>query len=95
MNRDLIRDLQLLLGAVNVLSLPEEMLMYEYDGSIEKSLPDAVVFPSTTQHVSTIVKIANKYDVPIVGRGAGTGLSGGAIPRAGDRDVTYRSGRGD
>ena len=83
MNRDLIRELQALLGPANVLSLPEELLMYEYDGSIEKSLPDAVVFPTTTQHVSAIVKIANKYDTPIVGRGAGTGLSGGAIPRAG------------
>ena len=83
MNRELIRELQSLLGAAAVLSLPEELLMYEYDGSIEKSQPDAVVFPSTTQHVSQIVKLANKYDVPIVGRGAGTGLSGGAIPRAG------------
>jgi glycolate oxidase len=83
MNRDFICELQALLGPRNVLSLPEEMLMYEYDGSIEKSLPDAVVFPSTTQQVSSIVRIANKHDVPIVGRGAGTGLSGGAIPRAG------------
>src|SRR5271169_1398462 len=83
MNRDLIRELQSLLGSTAVLSLPEELLMYEYDGSIEKSLPDAVVFPTTTQQVSQIVKIAIKYDVPIVGRGAGTGLSGGAIPRAG------------
>jgi glycolate oxidase len=82
-NRELIRELQSLLGAPAVLSLPEELLMYEYDGSIEKSPPDAVVFPSTTQQVSQIVKLVNKYDVPIVGRGAGTGLSGGAIPRAG------------
>ncbi len=78
MNSDLIRDLQSLLGPASVLSLPEELLMYEYDGSIEKALPDAVVFPSTTQHVSQIVKIANKHDAPIIGRGAGTGLSGGA-----------------
>jgi glycolate oxidase len=83
MNQDLIRELQTLLGPTSVLSLPEELLMYEYDGSIEKAMPDAVVFPSTTQHVSQIVKIANKYDLPIVGRGAGTGLSGGAIARAG------------
>ena len=89
MNSDLIRELKALLGPAAVLSLPEELLMYEYDGSIEKSLPDAVVFPSTTQHVSSIVKIANKYDVPIVGRGAGTGLSGGAIPRAGGLMIVF------
>jgi glycolate oxidase len=89
MNSDLIRELQILLGRASVLSLPEELLMYEYDGSIEKSLPDAVVFPTTTQQVSEIVKLANKHDVPIVGRGAGTGLSGGAIARAGGVMIVF------
>ena len=89
MNSDLIRELQTLLGPASVLSLPEELLMYEYDGSIEKSLPDAVVFPTTTLQVSEIVKLANKYDVPIVGRGAGTGLSGGAIARAGGVMIVF------
>ncbi len=89
MNHELIRQLQALLGPASVLSLPEELLMYEYDGSIEKSLPDAVVFPTTTQQVSEIVKIANKFDVPIVGRGAGTGLSGGAIARAGGLMIVF------
>src|ERR1700739_3511749 len=89
MNPSLIQALQPLLGNPAVLSLPEKLLMYEYDGSIEKSLPDAVVFPSTTQHVSQIVKIANKFDVPIVGRGAGTGLSGGAIARAGGIMIVF------
>jgi glycolate oxidase len=89
MNSDLLRDLRALLGSTSVLSLPEEMLMYEYDGSIEKSLPDAVVFPTSALHVSEIVKIANKYDTPIVGRGAGTGLSGGAIPRAGGVMIVF------
>src|SRR5277367_2491863 len=89
MNQALIQSLQSLLGKPAVLSLPEELLMYEYDGSIEKSLPDAVVFPSTTEHVSQIVKIANRFDVPIVGRGAGTGLSGGAIARAGGLMIVF------
>jgi len=89
MNPDLLRELRSLLGSASVLSLPEEVLMYEYDGSIEKSLPDAVVFPASTQQVSEIVKIANKYDAPIVGRGAGTGLSGGAIPRAGGVMIVF------
>ncbi len=55
-------------------------MLYEYDGSIEKSQPECVVFPSTTEEVVAIVKIAQKYGLPLVGRGAGTGLSGGAIP---------------
>jgi len=58
-------------------------MLYEYDGSVEKGRPDLVAFPRTTQDVSAIVRIAQEFQVPFVGRGAGTGLSGGAIPREG------------
>jgi glycolate oxidase len=78
-----IRDLESLLGPSNVLSLPEDLMLYEYDGSVEIARPEAVVFPSTTAHVSQIAKLSAKYEVPMVGRGAGTGLSGGALARRG------------
>jgi glycolate oxidase len=48
---------------------------------VDRARPDLVVFPSSTADVSQIVRLAVKHDVPIVGRGAGTGLSGGALPR--------------
>jgi glycolate oxidase len=83
MHPALIRELQQLLGPSNVLSLPEDLMLYEYDGSVEKSRPEVVVFPSTTAHVSQIARLATKYQTPIVGRGAGTGLSGGALARRG------------
>jgi glycolate oxidase len=83
MNSALIHELEQLLGPPSVLSLPEDLMLYQYDGSVEKALPAAVVFPTTTEHVSNVVKIAAKYDTPIVGRGAGTGLSGGALARGG------------
>ena len=76
MKPGLIREYEELLGAASVLSQPEDLLLYEYDGSIEKGRPDLVVFPTTTEQVSGIVKLATKYNVPVVGRGAGTGLSG-------------------
>ncbi len=47
--------------------------MYEYDGSVDRARPEIVVFPSNSSEVSQIVKLAVKHDVPIVGRGAGTG----------------------
>jgi len=72
-----------LLGPANTLEDPEDLILYEYDGSVEKGRPDLVVFPHTTSEVSQIVKIANKYEVAVVGRGAGTGLSGGALARSG------------
>ena len=83
MHSGLIRELEKLLGSSSVLFQPEEVLLYEYDGSVEKGRPEAVVFPTSTQEVSQIVKLAAKYSVPIVGRGAGTGLSGGALARTG------------
>jgi glycolate oxidase len=83
MTTSLLRELTSLLGAANVLHHPDDLLLFEYDGSVEKARPDLVVFPRTTQEVSQIVKLAAKYQVPIVGRGAGTGLSGGALARTG------------
>ena len=83
MPSSLLRELNSLLGPANVLHQHDDLLLFEYDGSVEKAKPDLVVFPRTTQEVSEIVKLAAKYQVPIVGRGAGTGLSGGALARSG------------
>jgi glycolate oxidase len=83
MNFVLVRELENFLGPSSVLYRSEDLLLYEYDGSIEKGRPDVVVFPTTTDQVSRIVKLAAKHSVPIVGRGAGTGLSGGALARTG------------
>ncbi|MBV9581239.1 MAG: FAD-binding protein, partial [Chloroflexi bacterium] len=58
-------------------------MLYEYDGSIDKHRPLAVVFPLSSQEVSQIVKACNRFGVPYTARGAGTGLSGGAIPASG------------
>ena len=84
MTQGFIRELKKLLGPSAVLHLPEDVLLYEYDGSVEKGRPDVVAFPRNTEQVSRIVALAARYDMPIVGRGAGTGLSGGALaPRGG------------
>src|ERR1017187_9950570 len=78
-----------LLGPRGYLDRPEDLLLYEYDGSIDKARPEMVVFPRTTEDVVSIVKITSRHGVPIVGRGAGTGLSGGAIPRAGGVTIGF------
>lgn len=75
-----VRELSELLGARYVLHMPYDLMLYEYDASIERSKPDIVVLPASTEDVSAIVKIAARHHVPVVPRGAGTGLSGGAIP---------------
>lgn len=75
----LVREFEALLGSRSVLHDPQDLALYEYDGSIERGRPDLVVFPRTAEHVSDIVKIANREGVPFQPRGAGTGLSGGTV----------------
>lgn len=89
MDPALIRELKSLLGPANVLSQKEDLMLYEFDGSVEKARPEVVVFPHTAEDVSRIVKLANKFQVPVVGRGAGTGLSGGALARGGGVMIVF------
>ena len=89
MDQSLIRELKSLLGPANVLSQKEDLMLYEFDGSVEKARPEVVVFPLSTEHVSGIVKLAAKYQTPVVGRGAGTGLSGGALARGGGVMIVF------
>src|SRR5580698_10277596 len=70
-------------GETGILERADDLALYEYDGSVDKSRPEIVVFPRSTADVAAIVRIAAEFKLPLVGRGAGTGLSGGAIPRAG------------
>jgi glycolate oxidase len=62
------------------LHLPEDLLVYEYDATIDRGLPEAVVLPNNAEEVAAVVRAAGRYGVPVTARGAGTGLSGGAIP---------------
>src|SRR3989475_1899866 len=77
---EVVRELSALLGARYVLHTPYDLMLYEYDASIDRSTPDIVVLPASTEEVAAIVKIASRHHVPVVPRGAGTGLSGGAVP---------------
>lgn len=76
-------ELEAKLGKKAVLVQAGDLKLYEYDGGVDKAQPDLVVFPRTTADVVSIVNLAREHRVPIIGRGAGTGLSGGSIARAG------------
>lgn len=83
------KKLAALLGPRGYLDRPEDLMLYEYDGSVDRGRPEMVVFPRSTEDVAGIVNITREYGVPIVGRGAGTGLSGGAIPLNGGVIVAF------
>jgi glycolate oxidase len=78
-----------LLGPRGYLDRADDLKLYEYDGGVDKHPPDLVAFPSSTQQVSELVKLAREFNMPIVGRGAGTGLSGGVIPRQGGLMIAF------
>lgn len=76
----LIQDLEAIVGAKNVLSHPDQLIVYESDSlTIHKRSPGAVVLPASSEEVAQVVKVLWKSEVPFVARGAGTGLSGGAL----------------
>jgi glycolate oxidase len=81
--------LEAALGKEAVLWQPHDLKLYEYDGGVDKHLPDAVAFPRSTENVVAILKVARDYNIAIVGRGAGTGLSGGSIARSGGIVISF------
>ena len=77
---NLIDNLSAIVGREQVLSRPDELLVYECDGLPQhKHRPRAVVFPSSTEETSAIMSELAQAKVPFTPRGAGTGLSGGAL----------------
>src|SRR3954467_4103367 len=79
--KSLTADLEALLGPDAVLSTPEHLLTYGYDGTAALSgEAGCVVLPRTVEQVAAVIRYASEQAVPVVSRGSGTGLSGGSIP---------------
>ncbi|MBN2401477.1 MAG: FAD-binding protein [Spirochaetes bacterium] len=81
LKKSIINELKYIVGETNVLTTPEALKAYSYDGTTDwQHEPDVVVFPMTTEDVSQIMKLANKEKIPVTPRGGGTNVSGGSIP---------------
>ena len=79
--RPIIKQLEKVLGKDGVIKRKDELLTYECDGLPQyRQRPALVTLPKTTEQVAKIVKICHQNDIPWIARGAGTGLSGGALP---------------
>src|SRR5690606_40255527 len=74
----LVEELTALLGEERVTEDPFALLMYSKDAGASRGHADLVVFPETTEEVAEVVRIVSRHGVPIVARGAGTGLAAGA-----------------
>ncbi|MGF1541559.1 MAG: glycolate oxidase subunit GlcD [Pleurocapsa sp.] len=77
----IIKEFETIVGKDGVIRRKEELLTYECDGLASyRQRPGLVVLPRTTEQVAAAIKICSDRDIPWVARGAGTGLSGGALP---------------
>ena len=72
-----------IVGETNMSTRAADLYTYGFDASIHHRSPDVIVRPRTTAEVSDVVKLARKEMIPIVARGAGTGLCGSAVPLMG------------
>ena len=80
---NLVRQLRAMVGERYVLDEKEDVIVYEQDGSIFQVMPEIVVLPGDVEQVAAVVKAAKQSGVPIIPRGSGTGLAGGAVPAEG------------
>jgi len=79
-----IAELRNVVGDDGLITAPNQLQTYECDGLTNfRVLPGAVVLPRSAQEVQAIVRVCARHKIPFVSRGAGTGLSGGALPAAG------------
>jgi glycolate oxidase len=79
-----LAELKAAVGEHGLVSQKNQLQTYECDGLTNfRALPGAVVLPRTTAEVQAVVKVCASYGLPFVARGAGTGLSGGALPAEG------------
>lgn len=82
--QDLLPRLRSLLGEDRVLTEPEDLSVYAFDGTaMLHELPACVVLPESVDEVSGILSLASERGVPVVPRGSGSGLSGGSVPSPG------------
>ncbi len=80
---EVLKRLREIVGPDAVLDRAEDLMLYEFDAGVDRGTPRAVIFPRSTEQVSRIMRLASESGVPVVPRGAGTGLSGGSIARNG------------
>jgi len=83
MNPTVVQELRGLVDAGYVQGAPSELIAYSFDGTFQQRRPDLVVSPQSTAEVAAVVRVAARERIPIVARGASSGLAGGTIPESG------------
>ena len=80
MEQEIVKKLRVCVGKEHLLTATEELACYSFDGSGQSFMPDAVALPDSSEQVAALLKLANQYSFPVIPRGAGSGMTGGALP---------------
>jgi glycolate oxidase len=80
MDEQIVQELISIVGKENVSIAVADKITHSYDATQERHLPDVVVYAETTEEVSRVVKLANRWKIPVLPRGAGSGFTGGTLP---------------
>ena len=89
MDKIVVKSLRGLLGAKAVITDLVGLVTYEIDAGMDRGLPEGVIFPRTADDVVQVANWASEHGVPMIARGAGTGLSGGAVAERGGLIVEF------
>src|SRR5437764_1445402 len=76
----IVGELRAIVGADGVLDRYEDLLVYEYDAYMDRSVPQVVVRPTSGEQVAAVVRLAARERLAVTARGGASGLSGGVIP---------------
>lgn len=83
LNPGFVKELRNIVGSEHVTLEKQDLVCYSYDATRMEYLPDAVVFPANAEEISLVLRLANRARVPVFPRGAGSGFSGGSLPKGG------------
>jgi glycolate oxidase len=79
-DKKILKELQTIVGKQHVLTSPEDLVAYSYDGTFAERRPDVVVNPDSTEQVSQVMKVAWREGIAVVPRGMASGLAAASIP---------------
>ncbi|MDZ7264901.1 MAG: FAD-binding protein [candidate division KSB1 bacterium] len=79
LEKKIIKQLIKIFGSDDVLIDRKDLIFYQYDASLDKGLPDAVVFPRSVDQIVSLVHLCNQHHIPLIPRGSGSNLSGGTV----------------
>lgn len=83
LSAEIFNELAAIVGSDNLAVDKQDLICYGYDATQMEFLPDAVVHPANAEETAAVLRLANRLHFPVFPRGAGSGFTGGALPKAG------------